>query len=62
MDITEKVCSYIEMSIIKNGFPPSVRQIAEKLHIADHEVRTAIEQLKESDRIKDTPRKATIIN
>lgn len=62
VDITEKVYDHIKISINKNGFPLSVCQVAEELHISDQEARTAIEQLKESGKIKDIPRKATIIN
>jgi len=46
----------------KNGFIPTAQQIAKELNIADHEAKTAIEQLKESGRIRitDIPRKTTI--
>ena len=50
------------MKRIKIVFPPSIRQIAEELNIADYEAKAAIEQLKESGRINitDVPRKTTI--
>ncbi len=62
MDITEKVYNFMKASNDKNGFPPTVHQIAEELNIANHEAKAAIEQLKESGRIKitDNPRKITI--
>lgn len=46
----------------KNGFIPTVHQIAEELNIEDHEANAAVEQLKESGRIKvtDIPKKTTI--
>lgn len=46
----------------KNGFVPTVHQIAEEFNIADHEAKAAVEQLKESGRIKitDISRKTTI--
>lgn len=62
MDITEKVYNIMKSSMIKNGFSPSSHQIARELNIADYEANAAIEQLKESGRIKiiDIPRKSTI--
>lgn len=62
MDIAEKVYNFMKGSKDKNGFVPTVHQIAEELNIADHEVNAAVEQLKESGRIKITnfPRKTTI--
>lgn len=62
MDITEKVYNFMKSSNDKNGFTPTVHQIAEELNIADHEAKAAIERLKESGRIKitDIPRKITI--
>ncbi len=62
MDIAEKVYNFMKSSNDKNGFTPTVHQIAEELNIADHEARAAIEQLKESGRIKitDIPRKTII--
>ena len=43
-------------------FVPIVSQIAEELNIGDHEAKTAVDQLKESGRIKitDVSRKTTI--
>lgn len=62
MDIADKVYNFMKSSNDKNGFVPTVHQIAEELNIADHEAKAAIEQLKESGRIKitDIPRKTTI--
>ncbi len=62
MDIVEKVYNFMKSSNDKNGFVPTVSQIAEELNIADHEANAAIEQLKESGRIKitDIQRKTTI--
>ncbi len=62
MDIAEKVYNFLKSSNDKNGFTPTVHQIAERLNIGDHEAKAAIEQLKESGRIKimDNPRKITI--
>ena len=62
MDIEEKVYSFMKSSNDKNGFVPTVSQIAEELNIGDHEAKTAVDQLKESGRIKitDIPRKTTI--
>ena len=62
MDITEKVYSFMKSSKDKNGLVPTVSQIAEELNIAVHEANAAVEQLKESGRIKitDIPRKTTI--
>lgn len=62
MDIAEKIYDFMKSSKDKNGFVPTVHQIAEELNIADHEAKTAIEQLKESGKIKitDIPRKTTI--
>ena len=62
MDIAEKVYNFMKYSKDKNEFVPTVHQIAEELNITDHEANTAIEQLKESGRIKitDIPRKTTI--
>ena len=54
MDIVEKVYNFMKSSNDKNGFVPTVSQIAEELNIADHEANAAIEQLKESGRIKIT--------
>lgn len=62
MDIAEKVYNFMKSSNDKNKFVPTVHQIAEELNIADHEANAAVEQLKESGRIKitDIPRKITI--
>lgn len=62
MDIAEKVYNFMKSSNDKNGFTPTVHQIAEELSIADYEAKAAIEQLKEFGRIKitDVPRKTTI--
>lgn len=62
MDIAEKVYNFLKSSNDKNGFTPTAHQIAEELNIADYEAKAAIEQLKESGRIKitDVPRKTTI--
>lgn len=62
MDITEKIYSFMKSSANKNGFMPTVKQVAEELNIADHEAKSAIEQLEKSGRIKitDIPRKTTI--
>ena len=62
MDITEKIYNYLKTERDKNGFVPTVSQIAEELNIADHEAKTAVDQLKESGRIKitDIPRKTSI--
>lgn len=62
MDIADKVYNFMKSTNDKNGFVPTVSQIAEELNIADHEANAAIEQLKESGRIKitDIPRKTTI--
>ncbi len=62
MDIAEKVYNFMESSKDKNKFVPTVHQIAEELNIADHEANAAVEQLKESGRIKitDIPRKTSI--
>ena len=62
MDIVEKVYNFMKSSNDKNGFVPTVSQIAEELNIADHGANAAIEQLKESGRIKitDIQRKTTI--
>lgn len=62
MDITEKIYSFMKSSHNKNGFLPSVNQIAREFNIANHEVESEIEQLKKSGRIKitDIPRKTTI--
>lgn len=62
MDITDKVYNFMKSSNDKNGFVSTVQQVAEELNIADHEANAAIEQLKESGRIKitDIPRKTTI--
>lgn len=62
MDIADKVYSFMKSSNDKNRFVPTVQQIAEELNIAEHEANEAIEQLKESGRIKITniPRKTTI--
>ena len=62
MDIADKVYSFMKSSNDKNRFVPTVQQVAEELNIAEHEVNVAIEQLKESGRIKivDIPRKTTI--
>ena len=48
--------------MIRMDFVPTVSQIAEELNIGDHEAKTAVDQLKESGRIKitDIPRKTTI--
>ncbi len=62
MDIADKVYNFMKSSKDKNKFVPTVHQIAEELNIADHEANAAVEQLKESGRIKitDIPRKITI--
>ena len=62
MDIADKVYNFMKSSNDKDGFVPTVSQIAEELNIADHEANAAIERLKESGRIKitDIPRKTTI--
>lgn len=46
----------------KNGFVPTVHQIAEELNIAEHEAKATVDQLKESGKIKitDIPRKTII--
>lgn len=46
----------------KNGFVPTVHQIAEELNIAEYEANAAVEQLEKFGRIKitDIPRKTTI--
>ena len=62
MDIAEKVYNFMKSSKNKNGFVPTVSQIAEELNMENHEVNAVVEQLKESGRIKitDFPRKTTI--
>ena len=62
MDITEKIYSFMKSSQDKNGFVPTVKQVAEEFNIADHEAQSAIEQLEKSGRIRitDIPRKTTI--
>lgn len=62
MDIVKKVYNFMKSSKDKNGFVPIVPQMAEELNFIDYEVKAAIEQLKESGRIKikDIPRKTTI--
>lgn len=62
MDIAEKVYNFIKSSKDKNGFTPTVSQVAEEFNIAAHEAKAAIEQLKESGKIKitDIPRENTI--
>ena len=62
MDIADKVYNFMKSSNDKNGFVPTVLQIAEELNIADHEAKAAVEQLEKSGRIKitDIPRKTTI--
>ena len=62
MDITEKVYNFMKDSKDKNGFVPTVKQMARELNIPEHEVDSEIEQLKQSGRIKitDIPRKTTI--
>lgn len=62
MDIADKVYNFMKSSNDKNRFVPTVQQVAEELNIADHEANAAIEQLKESGRIKitDIPSKTTI--
>lgn len=62
MNIADKIYDIIKTSMNKNGFVPTAHQIAKELNIPDHEANTAIEQLKESGRIKitDIPRKTTI--
>lgn len=62
MDIVDKVYNFMKSSNDKNGFVPTVQQVAEELNIVEHEAILAIEQLKESGRIEitDVPRKTTI--
>ena len=62
MDITEKVYNFMKSSVDKNGFPPSIHQVADEFNIPDSQVRLAIEQLEKSRRIKvvDDPREAKI--
>ncbi len=38
----------------KNGFVPTVNQLAEEFNVPDHEIRSAIEQLEKAGRIKVT--------
>lgn len=54
MDITEKVYNYMKTERDKNGFVPTVNQLAEEFNVQDHEVRLAIEQLEKAGRIKVT--------
>ena len=54
MDITEKVYNYMKTERDKNGFVPTVNQLAEEFNVQEHEVRTAIEQLEQVGRIKVT--------
>ncbi len=62
MDITEKVYGFMKSSNDKNGFVPSVKQIAEEFNISDYEVKIALENLEKSGRIKitDIPPKSTV--
>lgn len=62
MDIEDKVYNIMKSSMNKNGFAPTINQIARELNIENHEVNATVEQLKESGRIKitDFPRKTII--
>lgn len=62
MDITEKIYRFMKSSSDKNGFVPSVKQIAEEFNISDREVKSAQESLKKSGKIRitDIPRKSTV--
>ena len=62
MDIAEKIYSYLKFSKDKNGFIPTVSQMAEEFNLPEHEAKAALEQLEKSGRIKitDIPRKTTI--
>ena len=46
----------------KNGFPPTIKQVADELNIKEHEAQEAFDELQKSERIKitDIPRKTTI--
>lgn len=54
MDITEKIYSHMKSERDKNGFVPTVNQLAEEFNVPDHEIRSAIEQLEKAGRIKVT--------
>lgn len=62
MDIADKVYNFMKSSNDKNGFVPTVYQIAEELNIAEHKAKVTVDQLKESGKIKitDILRKTTI--
>lgn len=62
MDITEKTYSFVKKSNDKNGFVPTIKQIAEELNVSEHKIKTALERLEKGGRIKitDIPRKTTI--
>lgn len=52
MGITEKIFNYMKSERDKNGFVPTVNQLAEEFNVSDHEVRLVIEQLEKDGRIK----------
>lgn len=54
MDITERVYNCMKAERDRNGFVPTVNQLAEEFNVSDHEVRLAIEQLEKAGRIKVT--------
>lgn len=62
MDNTENVYNFMKSFVEKNGYPPTIKQIANNLNIKEYEAQEALEKLKESGRIKatDIPKKTTI--
>lgn len=62
MDNLEKVYNRMREFMDKNGFPPTIKQIANELNIREYEAKEAFEELQKSGRIKitDIPRRTII--
>lgn len=62
MNNSDKIYNHMKEFFEKNGFPPTIKQIADELNIKEHVAQETFEQLKESGRIKitDIPRKTII--
>lgn len=61
-ETAQKVYDHMKSFMDKNGFTPTVKQISDELHMMEHEVKAAMDKLRQSDKIVivEEPRKTTI--
>lgn len=61
-ETAQKVYDHMKLFKDRHGFPPTINQISDELHIMEHEVKAAIDKLRQSGKIVivEEPRKTTI--